>query len=309
MSYLNLNMIRSLCIKRFLLKSPLIIFLPVFLMTMMAMQSCTSKSLTVPAVTELPTHEYLPGKFVWHDLMTNNVAVVKQFYGELFGWRFIGSDDPKAKYTTIIFNDRPIGGIVYVADLEDGSSPSQWMSYLSVEDVDQAVEFFRKNGGTILREAWDQPDRGRMAIVQDAQGALLALLRSDAGDPQDTEPINFGWLWHEYLTTDLTDARPFYESLAGYQIESMPVREGYLYYVLRKAEKPRAGMTQVPWEGVKPNWLVYILAEEVQPVVDRVKSLGGEVLIAPNVELRKGSVALVSDPSGGVFAIQKWPFE
>ncbi len=304
-SLVNLNIPNMLRFPKFTMIKVLL----VFSIAMVFAQSCSTKSLTVPAVTESPTHEYIPGKFVWHDLMTKDVPAVKKFYGELFGWRFTGPDDPKAKYTTILFNDRPIGGIVYVAELEDGSNPSQWMSYLSVEDVDQAVEQFRKSGGTILREAWDQPDRGRMAILQDPYGALIALVRSDVGDPPDTDPVNFGWLWHEYLTTDLSTARSFYESLAGYASESMPVREGYFYYVLRKSEKPRAGMAQVPWENLKPNWLVYVLVEEVQPVIDRIKSLGGEILIAPNVELRKGSVALVSDPSGGVFAIQKWPFE
>jgi len=280
-----------------------------FLFALLNFQSCSSRSLTVPAVADPPTNVYLPGKFVWHDLMTKDVPAVKKFYGDLFGWRFAGPDDPRAKYTTILFNDRPIGGIVYVAELEDGGNPSQWMSYLSVEDVDQAVEIFRKTGGKILREAWDQPDRGRMAILQDPYGALIALVRSDVGDPPDADPVNYGWLWHEYLTTDLSAARPFYESLSGYETESMPVREGYLYYVLKKADKPRAGIAQVPWEDLKPNWLVYVLVEEVQPVVDRIKSLDGEILIEPNPELRKGSVALVSDPSGGVFAVQKWPFE
>jgi len=300
---------RTIVTAKQLFKMPGAKALLVLITALWTIQACSPKSLTVPAVTEPATHEYFPGKFVWHDLMTKDVPAVKKFYGDLFGWRFSGPDDPKAKYTTILFNDRPIGGIVYVAELEDGSNPSQWMSYLSTEDVDQAVELFRNSGGKILREAWDQPDRGRMAILQDPYGALIALLRSEAGDPPDADPVNFGWLWHEYLTTDLSAARPFYETLAGYQTESMPVREDYLYYVLKKSDKPRAGMAQVPWEDLKPNWLAYVLVEEVQPVVDRVVKLGGEVLLPPHPELRKGSVALVSDPSGGVFAVQKWPFE
>lgn len=309
MKYVNLNLIRykssERCFEKF---HPEIIIL-IFFAAVITLQSCLSTRLTVPAVTDTPTNIYIHGKFVWHDLMTKDVPAVKKFYGDLFGWRFVGPDNPKAKYTTILLNNRPIGGIVYVAELEDGSNPSQWMSYLSVADVDQGVEFFLERDGKLLRETWDQPDRGRMAILQDPYGALLALVRSDVGDPPDSDPVNFGWLWHEYLSTDLSQARPFYESLVGYQTDSLTVREGYFYYVLKNADKPRAGMAQVPWEGLKPNWLAYILVEEVQPVVDRVRKLGGEVLIEPNMDLRKGSVALVSDPSGGVFAVQKWPFE
>ncbi len=273
------------------------------------LNSCTTTNLIVPPVTGKVTNQFFPGKFVWHDLMTNDVIAVKKFYNELFGWEFIGEDDPRAKYTTILQNDRPIGGIVYVATLDDGSNPSQWMSYLSVADVDLSVDFYRKNGGNILREAWDQAGRGRMAIVQDAQGALLALLHSDVGDPQDEEPVNFGWLWNELLTTDAEQARSFYESLAGYRSESIPVRENFKYYTLNKGEKVRAGIGQVPWESVKPNWLVYILVEEPDAVSERVLQLGGEILLPTSPEIRKGSVAIVSDPSGGVFAIQKWPYK
>ena len=39
------------------------------------------------------------------------------------------------------------------------------------------------------------------------------------------------------------------------------------------------------------------------------KKLGGNVLLAPDDNIRKGSVALIADPSGGVFAIQKFPYE
>src|SRR5262245_21108512 len=30
----------------------------------------------------------LPGKFVWADLVTDDVAVARKFYNELFGWTF-----------------------------------------------------------------------------------------------------------------------------------------------------------------------------------------------------------------------------
>ena len=39
-----------------------------------------------PAAAADPPVE--PGSFVWHDLLTKDVAGAKRFYGELFGWRF-----------------------------------------------------------------------------------------------------------------------------------------------------------------------------------------------------------------------------
>jgi len=33
-----------------------------------------------PAITKIDTHTYYPGKFVWHDLITDDVASAKTFY-------------------------------------------------------------------------------------------------------------------------------------------------------------------------------------------------------------------------------------
>ena len=37
-------------------------------------------------------------------------------------------------------------------------------------------------------------------------------------------------------------------------------------------------------------------------------ALGGRVLIEPHPDLRKGSLAVVADPTGAVFALQKYPY-
>jgi predicted enzyme related to lactoylglutathione lyase len=40
----------------------------------------------------------------------------------------------------------------------------------------------------------------------------------------------------------------------------------------------------------------------------RAASLGGTVLLAPDPDVRKGSLAVVADPSGAIVALQKYPF-
>jgi predicted enzyme related to lactoylglutathione lyase len=81
------------------------------------------------------------------------------------------------------------------------------------------------------------------------------------------------------------------------------------YHLLKRDDRARAGVRQLRWEDVRPNWLPYVLVENPAAVAARVEGLGGRVLIAPNDEIRGGNVALIVDPSGGVFAIQKWPMD
>jgi len=47
------------------------------------------------------------------------------------------------------------------------------MSYLEVDNVDDRVAKVAGAGGTVMREPFDVPNVGRIAIIQDASGAAL----------------------------------------------------------------------------------------------------------------------------------------
>ncbi|NOQ97516.1 MAG: VOC family protein [Calditrichae bacterium] len=279
----------------------------IFSLILIAVMSCSTKKIIVPPVTEAPTNNYLEGKFVWHDLLTDKVPEVKKFYGELFDWEFEGDDDPKAKYTLIKHQGKPIGGIVYT-DLKEDLNESQWLSYLSVSDVDVAAKFVENHGGTIHRKAWNLKNRGRVAVVADAQEALFVLLHANGGDPPDQEPEINMWLWNELFASDDEAALNFYKGLAGYTHESHTVRDTASYHVMKKGEKSRAGIILNPFDGVRPNWLPYVRVKDPAALTEKVESLGGKVFLAPREDIRKGSVGLIIDPSGAAVAIQRWPF-
>lgn len=269
--------------------------------------SCSTKKMIVPPVTEFPTQEYHDGKFVWHDLLTDKLPEVKAFYGELFDWEFEGDNDPKAPYTLIKHNGKPIGGIVYT-DLKKDINESQWLSYLSVPDVDAAAQFIKKNGGTVHRKPWDLKNRGRLAVVSDAQDALFVIFRANEGDPKESEPAINEWMWVELFSNNQEASSDFYKNFMGYTPESTVVRDTATYIVLKMGDDDRAGIIQNPFQGVRPNWLPYLRVKDPSVLVDKVEKLGGTVYLAPREDIRKGSVALIVDPSGAAVAIQRWPF-
>ena len=39
-----------------------------------------------PAITEPPTSQYVPGKWVWAELLTEDADAAAKFYGKIFGW-------------------------------------------------------------------------------------------------------------------------------------------------------------------------------------------------------------------------------
>ncbi len=268
---------------------------------------CRTAAPRIPPVTPEPTGVYHVGKFVWYDLVTDDISAAKEFYGALFGWQFedLARENP---YSVIRHQGKAIGGIAYLPRATPGVSSSQWIGSLSVSDVDRAVDMVRQRGGTVIRAAEDIPDRGRLAVVADNKGAIVALVRSPTGDPPDGETQSGEWLWTELWTDDISASAAFYEAVVGYEHGPREIEGVGEYYVMSDGDEPRAGIVKIPWEGVQPGWLPYVAVRDVDSLLRRVESLGGKVYFAEN----RGSLGLagiLADPTGAVLNVQQWPTE
>lgn len=267
-------------------------------------------SITVPPVTEPASGAHHPGKIVWYDLLAHDLAATERFYGGLFGWAFDhrGDDDPD--YTVIRFRDRAIGGIALIDRLEGDVAGAQWISWISVPDVDRAAAEAVAAGGRILRDARELEARGRVAVIADAEGAPIAFVRSSAGDPADAEAQFGDWLWTELWSWDAPRAQAFYGRVIGYDVDQLDdPRLGGEYPVFRMDGVPRAGIIQLEARGVRAHWVPYVRVADPVALVAKVEELGGRVIIPPSTELRAGSVALIADPGGAPLVVQRWPID
>jgi hypothetical protein len=247
------------------------------------------------------------GRFVWHDLVTRDAAACREFYGALLGWSFEETTREGRPYLLAQSGGGFAGGIVQRAEAQ--ARPAVWLSYLSVPDLDQAVARVTSAGGKVLLPPRAVGAYGRVAVVTDPQGAPLGLAGVTATLPAEpAEPPVNRFFWMEYLAKDAPAALAFYEDLAGYESTVAASQGGVDYHVL-KARRPRAGLLRIPADaaGVEPNWLPYVRVADPVALAARVESLGGKVLVAPRAEIRKGTVAVVADPTGGAIALQKWP--
>src|SRR3954447_20486478 len=123
------------------------------------------------AATSGAATKVAPGTFVWHDLVTDDPAAAKKFYGEMFGWTFEPGKGVEPDYTIIRHGGVPIGGIVAP---NQPTSP-QWLSYVGVPDVDRPVEAVKQAGGQVFRGPLNARNDLRVAAVADAQGAPIGL--------------------------------------------------------------------------------------------------------------------------------------
>ena len=247
-----------------------------------------------------------PGRFVWRDLMTRDVAAAKQFYGELFGWRFENARRGDRPYVIARSANVPIAGIVDITGMADAGP--QWLSYLSVADVDKSVAFVRAERGKVLVEPRDLPI-ARVAVITDPEGAPLGLARLRRSAPDPVQPSQHQFFWQEYLARNTEQSLAFYKVLAGYESVLQESKLDVDYYVLRST-RGRAGLFRLPprIEGVQPNWLPYVLVSDPAASASRVAALGGRVVVPAAPERRNGSLVVIADPGGAVLALQKFPF-
>jgi predicted enzyme related to lactoylglutathione lyase len=250
----------------------------------------------------------LPGKFVWHDLLTTDAPAVEKFYGELFGWTFEVQKGRENPYKAIRLAGVPIGGIVDVSARKAEVPASTWLNYVSVADVDKAVAAIRQAKGKVLREPAAVGTYAKAAVVVDPQGALFGVARISRGDPPDGVPAPVGaFLWMEYVAEDAPGALAFYKETLGFTAD--PVEDGTKveYFALKSGDAPRAGLYASPWKEVRSNWLPYVRVADAAAAAKKAESLGGRVALAPNPEVRNGTLAIVTDPSGAAVALQQWP--
>ena len=286
--------------------SPSPLFTLVFLLLFLTiLPGCTPKSMRLSPITDQQS-EYHPGQFVWCDLLTSDVDAARKFYLGLFDWTFAEQED----YTVILNRGVPIGGMV--ATEFKGKSNAYWISYLSVENVDQAAERVINNGGTITMGPGKMINRGTFAAISDPGGAALVLLRSDSGDPDTSNPQSGDWLWHELWTDDMETAKLFYSRLADYSITPVneTVQDGAVdndqYHILSKDDTWSGGMTLLPFAKVPSQWVPAVRVDDLSEVISKVKELGGRIIVDPSHPLGNGTVALIEDPAGAILMIEAW---
>jgi predicted enzyme related to lactoylglutathione lyase len=267
--------------------------------------SCASQPVRVSPVTPVPTGQHQVGKFVWFDLFTDDMEAVIPFYQTLFGWTFESADGHTRKVQTVLADQVPIATAVLISPENKKIKESRWLGYISVEDVDQAAKIIIENKGALRVLPRDLPDRGRVAVATDPEGALFGLLTSHNGDPGETGMVENQWIGSELWTNDVNNALGFYNKIAGYEQRWVGIGTESEYLLMVKDSIPRAGVVKIHWENIKPAWLPYIAVLDVVATAAKVETLGGKLLVSPDTEMPNGLVAIIADPSGAVFAIQE----
>jgi len=288
-------------------KISVILVVSAVLIFWMNISGCSKQQIQMPSVSQTADGQHHAGKFVWFDLYTDDLKSTTRFYEEVFGWSFQTTSFENSNVKTIFRQGIPIANAIYTKPLKKDIKESRWLGYISVDDVDRACQVIEQNKGSIYLTPRNVPNRGRVAVVIDPEGAIFGIIKTNDGDPPDSGKVENYWMGSELWTTDLDSATNFYHLVAGYEAQQVRMGNDTDYTFLVKDETPRAGLVKITWDHIKPDWLPYIAVSDVVDVVGKAQKMGGNILVKPDTSGLEGLVAIITDPSGAVFAVQQLP--
>lgn len=246
------------------------------------------------------------GKYVWYELATSDVEGAKKFYGDVIGWGTDRFGGPEGDYTIWKAGAQGIGGAMTLPEeARKAGAPPRWVGYVYVDDVDAIVAKAKSLGGHEVVPPTDLPDVGRIAMVSDPQGAVIAMIKPNGPEAPWLDEVPDGHVsWNELLAGEQEAALHFYAELFGWQKEqAVPMPNG-IYQLYGKHGHTLGGMmTRPTGYPAPPHWLYYVKVADLDAAIERVRKSGGKVMMGP-MEVPGGSrIAQCTDPQGAAFAL------
>jgi uncharacterized protein len=262
----------------------------------------------LPPIVEPASSEHHPGKIIFVQLVTPDLAASKHFYAGLFGWTFRDLQAGSSRYAEAYLDGRPVAGLLHRDLPAGGVRQPAWLGFFAAADVDAAKKVALQNGAKLLVEPHNVPGRGREAIFADPQGAVFAILSSKSGDPPDVLAAPGDWIWSSLLTSGPDADAAFYQKLFDYEVFELPSDPGVEHLLLASDDYARASVNSLPGNRAKakPHWLNYVRVEDADQMTAKVVALGGRVLVAAHSDRHGGKVSVVADPQGAHSGLFEW---
>jgi uncharacterized protein len=235
----------------------------------------------------------------WVDIGTPNLQAAVAFYGDLLGWEGQDMGEEAGHYTIVSKGGKQVGAISPAQD----PGPPRWTTYVNVDDVDAITKKAEAAGGSVIVAPMDVMTAGRMAIIADTTGAVIALwqAKDHLGAQLVNEPGAF--TWSELATSDLAKSKAFYSEVFGWGWGGADE-----YAEAQVAGRTIGGVMPRPAEmpaEVPDSWLVYFGTADVDADAKKAGDLGATTIVPPTDIPNTGRFAVFLDPQGAAFALFK----
>ena len=242
------------------------------------------------------------GLFVWHEVGTTDLRAGEDFYSKVAGWK-AENWSQNSSYKLFVAKRESKAGLYLITESPNTvTPPPSWLSYIGAPDVDAIVRQAVELGGKVVIPAYNVPSVGRMAHLQDPQGALFAV-SSQEERSHYAEPQLGDFSWHELLTTNWHTAFDFYAKLFGWEkMETMDMGPQGTYQIFGTGGHQLGGMfSPGPLPG-GPLWIPYVMVADARRTAEIAKELGATIVHGPS-EVPGGDWVFTGvDQQGAMFA-------
>jgi predicted enzyme related to lactoylglutathione lyase len=136
--------------------------------------------------------------------------------------------------------------------------------------------------------------------------ALSTALNLNAAENTTMPAPRMGeFVWNELATTNIQEAKNFYSKVFGWEFIDKNMGE-MTYTIIKKEGKEFGGIWSIPTEQQKqipPHWIPYVLVENVEQSLTKVRKNGGTVIKPVQKAGDMGLFAIIKDPSGAHLAL------
>jgi predicted enzyme related to lactoylglutathione lyase len=267
---------------------------------------------------------YIPGVPCWIDTSQPDPDAAVDFYGALFGWEFESLMPPGAPSTYLLARLRGLEVAAISSLPESAPRTAMWDTYVAVESADESTSTVRDAGGGIVKEPFDVPGAGRMAVLTDPEGAAFCVWEArgfvGARVVNEAGSLNFNTLH----TRDVHGAKAFYGAVFGW--ETLRLDGGFEAWTLpgygddleradpdvRKRVAELGGpkgfedvvASIAPIGDDQPDipahWSLTFAVDDADAVATRAEALGGTVVVPP-LDAPWVRMAVIADPQGATF--------
>jgi predicted enzyme related to lactoylglutathione lyase len=114
----------------------------------------------------------------WHELMARDAKAALAFYGKHFGWTESRMMEmgPGMTYHVFAQGGVEIGGVMDLRPGMPGPGQPFWLPYFGTGGTGAAIDRINTSGGKVLHGPQEVPGGAFIAVAQDPQGAMFAVV-------------------------------------------------------------------------------------------------------------------------------------
>jgi hypothetical protein len=199
---------------------------------------------------------------------------------------------------------------------EISGAPAAWITQVSVDDADAAVERVRSAGGAVLAGPMDVEPAGRLAVIADPAGAVLCVWQPSTREGAQRVNEPGAWAMSLLSTPDQDAAEGFYGAVFGWQSETLDPDNGIKLwrlpgYVGGEPSQPVPRDVVAVMAPLRGNgdagpahWSIDFWVHDADEAAEQASAGGGQVVVAPH-DTPLFRQAVLADPWGAVFSISQ----